>query len=53
MIELIATIAGLLFGAIGTWIVVQQHVRTLHKEWKSQLEEEKNRHAQANVKAYC
>lgn len=53
MLQLIATISGIVFGVVGALIAVQQHVRTLKKEWKQQLEEEKNRHADANVKAYA
>ena len=53
MIQLVATIAGILFGAVGMLIAVQQHIATLRREWKKQLEEEKQRHAEANVKSYA
>lgn len=53
MIELLVTLSGVLFGAIGMLIAVQQHIRSLRKEWRKQLEDEKDRHAQANVKAYA
>ena len=51
--ELIVTLSGVLFGAVGMLIAVQQHIKALRKEWKSKLEEEKERHSQANVKAYA
>jgi uncharacterized protein HemX len=53
MIELIAALGGLIFGAVTVLITVQQHIRTLRKDWRTQLEDEKSRHADANVKAYA
>lgn len=53
MIEIAATVAGLLFGSVGMLIAVQQHIRTLRKEWTTRLDEEKERHSQAKVKAYA
>jgi GTP1/Obg family GTP-binding protein len=53
MIELIATITGIVFGALGMLIAAQQHVRSLRKEWLERLEEERNRHSDAKVKAYA
>lgn len=53
MIQLIGTIASVVFGAVATLIAVQQHVRSLRKQWREQLDEEKKRHSDANVKAYA
>ena len=53
MIELAATLCGLLFGAVATLLAVQQHIHTLKKNHQTRLEEEKQRHSQSEVKAYA
>lgn len=53
MMQWIGTVAGVLFGMITTMIVLQQHIRQLRKDWRERLDEEKNRHSEAQVKAYA
>lgn len=52
-IELTATLAGLLFGSIGTLLTVRNHVRTINKDWREKWETEMNRKAEATVKEYA
>lgn len=53
MIEVIATICGIGFGAIGTLIAAREHIKGIKQDFKLRLEEEMNRQTEAKVKAYA
>lgn len=53
MLEIISPIAGIIFGAVGCWILVRRYVRELKKEWQSRWDEEAEKKAQAQLKAYA
>lgn len=52
-IELTTTLAGLIFGSVGTLLTVRSHIRTLNKDWREKWETEMSRKAQAEVKEYA
>lgn len=52
-IEFAATLAGLLFGSIGTLLTVRNHVRTLNRDWRERWDAEINRKTQSELKAYA
>lgn len=53
MIEFIATICGISFGAIGTYLATAQHIKSLKQDFKLRLQEEMDKQAEARVKAYA
>lgn len=53
MIEIIATLVGVLGGVIGTFLSVQGHMRQIRKDYQSRLDEEISRNAAAKVKEYA
>lgn len=46
-------IAGVLFGAIGTFLAVITYVRALRKEWQQKYDREMERKAEAEVKKFA
>jgi predicted RNase H-like nuclease (RuvC/YqgF family) len=53
MIEIIATICGLVFGVIGTSLSLRNHIRQLKQDFDRRLSEEMDRQSDAKVKAYA
>lgn len=53
MIELTATLAGILFGAIGALLAVSQYVKGQRRDWEQRLEREIARKVESEKKAYA
>lgn len=53
MIEIIATLCGILAGIIGTFLSVQGHMRSVRKDYQERIDAEMQRQADAKVKEYA
>lgn len=53
MFEVVATLTGILFGAIGTLIGVRSHIQSIRQSWQQRLQAEMDKQADSKVKAYA
>jgi predicted nucleic acid-binding Zn-ribbon protein len=53
MLEVIGLLSGVVFGAVGMLIAVQNHIRSLRQGWSDRWEEETRRKVDAEKKAYA
>ncbi|WOB42970.1 hypothetical protein HNI00_07240 [Thermoleptolyngbya oregonensis NK1-22] len=53
MIEIVATLIGILAGIVGTFLSVQGHMRSVRKDYQARLDAEFQRQADAKVKEYA
>jgi len=53
MIEIIATVCGLVFGMVAMSLSLRNHIRQIKQDFERRLAEEMNRQSEAKVKAYA
>jgi predicted nuclease with TOPRIM domain len=53
VLEVIATLTGILFGAIGTLIGVRSYIQNIRQNWQQRLQAEINKQADSKLKAYA
>lgn len=53
MLEFAATLAGILFGAIGTLIAVRSYIQGIRRDWQQRLQAEMDKQADSKLKAYA
>ncbi|MDG2614708.1 hypothetical protein P7L53_00485 [Thermoleptolyngbya sichuanensis XZ-Cy5] len=53
MIEVIATLTGVLGGVIGTFLAIRGHMRQVRQDYEKRLAKEMERHSDAKVKEYA
>ena len=53
MIEIIATVCGLVFGMVAMSLSLRNHIRQIKQDFERRLSEEMTRQSEAKVKAYA
>lgn len=53
MIEVIATLTGVIGGVIGTFLAIRGHMIQVRRDYEKRLAEEMNRQSEAKVKEYA
>jgi FtsZ-binding cell division protein ZapB len=53
MLEVVATLTGILFGAIGTLIGVRSYIQNLRRDWQQRLQAEMDKQSESRLKAYA
>lgn len=53
MIEVVATLTGVLSGVIGTFLAIRGHMTQVRRDYEKRLAEEMNRQSEARVKEYA
>lgn len=53
MLEVVATLTGILFGAIATLIGVRSYIQNIRRDWQQRLQAEMDKQADSKLKAYA